>query len=243
MEYSMDENALKAYETARKTAKYYSNEFTGTEHLLYGILKSDCAASKIFAANGFTPEKLCAIFEGESNKLSGVTPTDSDRVRELIPQAAYSIAAQLGASSISPDHLMLAILDDLGCVATDALYQFYNVNIAAFKRAIIKVLQGGNPPVQEKTPNSSGHMFFGTPFSGMFENFFQSNAAQPVSSKVSDHGLPSQLAELGVDVTEKARQNKLDPVIGREQEVARQCATTIKSKRYINTENRRAYRA
>ncbi len=213
MEYSMDENAVKAYDIARKTAKYYSNEYTGTEHLLYGILKVECYASKIFAANGFTPDGLIQIFESEANKPALSEPVDSERVRESIPFTAYSLAAQLGASTISPDHLLLAILEDRNCVAADALYQIYNVNIAAYRRSILKLLQNG------QVKRESG-FYGGNPFSG-FGAVYGNPVQNDDNVKGPAHALPGQLADLGVDVTEKARQNKLDPVIGREREVER----------------------
>lgn len=215
MEYSMDDNALKAYEIARNTAKYYSNEVTGTEHLLYGLLNVDCYASKIFSANGFNADGLKQIFEDQSNKPALVEPVDSDRVRESIPFTAYSISAQLGASMISPDHLMLAILEDRNCVASEALYRIYNVNVAAFRRSILKILQNTQPKTEN--PFFTGGVF-GMP--GYAEYYSGThNAGEGVKSAA--HALPSQLADLGVDVTAKARQNKLDPVIGREQEVSR----------------------
>lgn len=217
MEYSMNDSALKAYEIARKTAKYYSNEYTGTEHLLYGILKVECYASKIFTANGFDPDRLIQIFEDESNKPALAEPVDSDRVRQSIPFTAYSISTQLGASQISPDHIMLAILEDRNCLASEALYRIYNVNVAAYRRSILKILQNSQP----KTDNSlfsSG--VFGMP--GFGNDFYSgSSGVSDGGVKSNSHALPAQLADLGVDVTAKARQNKLDPVIGREQEVSR----------------------
>lgn len=215
MEYSMDESALKAYETARNTAKYYSNEFVGTEHLLYGILKVDCFASKIFSANGFTPDRLIQIFEDESNKPALAEPVDSDRVRQSIPFTAYTISTQLGASVISPDHLMLAILEDRNCLACEALYRIYNVNVAAYRRSILKILQNNLP--KNDNPFFTNSMF-GMP---SFGNDYFSSSGVHDGVKNNSHALPAQLADLGVDVTAKARQNKLDPVIGREQEVSR----------------------
>lgn len=215
MEYSMDENALKAYEIARKTAKYYSNEFIGTEHLLYGILKVDCNAARIFAANRFNPENLVQIFEDESNKPALSEPVESDRVRQSIPFAAYSISTQLGASQISPDHLILAILEDRNCLASEALYRIYNVNIATYRKAILncyKIIQASQQFYSENSPYS---------MPTHSDEYFGGSSGVSGGIKNNAHALPAQLADLGVDVTAKAMQNKLDPVIGREQEVSR----------------------
>ncbi len=188
--YPMDANSQHAFDTARSAAAKYSNMFTGTEHLLYGILKSECIAAKIFADNKLDPELLTELF-ADSEKVTG-SPVDSPRVKEIIPSVAYNIAMQLGAPLISPDHLMLAILEDRNCVACDALYQMYKVDIYVFRRSIIAELRRN--PIKGRDAADGGN-------------------ANPV--------LPAQLAELGVDVTQKARENKLDPVIGRESEVER----------------------
>ncbi|MDE6028984.1 MAG: ATP-dependent Clp protease ATP-binding subunit [Clostridiales bacterium] len=215
MEYSMDENARKAYEIARRTANHYRNEVTGTEHLLYGILKVDCCASKIFLANHFDPDDLISLFEEASAGGGFVQSMDTDRFSNSIPFEAYGIAAQLGSSQISPDHLMLAILEDRNCYAVDALYRLFNVNGAVYRQAIFKILQNRQSPKPEST--MFGGMFGGMPHASDY--FSGSTGMSGIKSNVQ--ALPPQLADLGVDVTAKAKQNKLDPVIGREQEVSR----------------------
>ncbi len=192
--YPMDDNAQSAFRIARETAKNFSNEFTGTEHLLYGILKVDCAASQIFRSNGLDPEKLTQLFEQENKVLE--EPTDSPRIQN-IPFAAYNIAIRFNAPFISPDHLMLAILEEPYSFAVTALYQIFNVDFNLFRRNIIGFLQAG----------------------GLHQSSAASGNSQSAASRTPS--LPAQLSELGVDVTQRARDNKLDPVIGREHEVER----------------------
>lgn len=231
--YSMDDNAKRAYEIARETAKKYRNEITGTEHLLYGILNVDCAASRIFAANKLSPDRMIEFFNAEQSDdvFSGAVaePVDSHRIQDTIPFAAYNFSAQFGSPLVTPDFLMLAILEDRNCAAVDALLHLFNVNTAAFRRAIIDVLQRDRFKREMNDPDSTiGGFFGGFPFG---EAMFSSD--KPYSAfkgGISDanggvkgpaHQLPQQLADLGVDVTQKARENKLDPVIGREREVER----------------------
>lgn len=216
MQYSMNEDAKQAYDIARQTAKYYSNEYTGTEHLLYGILKTKCLASNIFSANGFSTDDLIQVFTEEKNPAS-MDPVDSPRIKEAIPFNAYRYAVELGDSRISPDHLMLAILDDRNCVAAQALAQLYNVNVSSYRRAIINNLRGDSQNQQSSNAPFGFAGFFGFPASAGFESDFRPE--QSVKGPATN--LPAQLADLGVDVTQKARENKLDPVIGREQEVSR----------------------
>lgn len=184
--YPMDKNAKQAFEIARDTAKYYSNEYTGTEHLLYGVLKVDCIASSIFTGNGLNPEILKQLFE-EERQPSIQEPMDSSRIA-AITEIARTISLQLGDQLISPDHLILAIMEDPASYAVAALYQIYRVDVNSFRRNILQSLKNG-------------------------EHKSNSDSSRPQ--------LPAQLADLGVDVTQKVRDNKVDPVIGRNDEVAR----------------------
>lgn len=188
--YPMDAGAKRAFDIARDTAKKYSNKYTGTEHLLYGILKTECYTAKLFVSNGLDPEAMLPVFESEEEKVSAL-PVDSQKIEE-IPFSAYSIAMQFGAPLISADHLMLAILDYPTCVATEVLYGEFKVNVLALRRNIqLLIRQNG------------------------------SLTSDTASGEQGKQSLPSQLADLGVDVTQRARDNKLDPVIGREHEVER----------------------
>ncbi|MBD5131677.1 MAG: ATP-dependent Clp protease ATP-binding subunit [Clostridiales bacterium] len=218
--YSMDDNAQKAYEIARQTAKYYSNEVTGTEHLLYGILKVDCCASKIFSANKLSPDGMIALFreEAETNNTVSTDPVDSPRIKETIPFAAYNYATQFGAPLITPDSLMLAILEDRNCVAVDALLHIFNVDTALFRRSIISLIQ--RDMQKQSSFGENPFTMFGAMF-GAPQSFDYERPADGSGVKGPSNRLPQQLADLGVDVTQKARENKLDPVIGRESEVER----------------------
>ncbi len=200
MTYPMNEGAQKAFEIARATAKKYSNMYVGTEHLIYGVLKVDCIAAKIFAVNDFDPDDMIDIFANSEEK-STVEPIDSQKITE-IPFAAYVIATQLGAQYVGADHLALAILDYTSSVASEVLVSKFGVNPVLFRRNILIALRNNVKSFTAVNPNGE---------SGKYG----SGLGKQQSS------LPAQLEELGVDVTRRARENKLDPVIGREHEVER----------------------
>lgn len=185
--YPMDENAKQALEYAEEAAKRYSNEYIGTEHLLYGILKTDCITAQIFSSNKLDCELLTDIFAQERGVAA--MPVLSPTMQKL-PFAAYTLAIRFGAQTVTPDFMTLALLES-NCVATEALEQMYHINVRAFGKAIIMAL---------RSDSSSGGFAGGKP---------------------DGKQLPAQLSDLGVDVTQKARENKIDPVIGRENEVSR----------------------
>ncbi|MCH5160574.1 MAG: ATP-dependent Clp protease ATP-binding subunit, partial [Clostridiales bacterium] len=194
--YPMNENAKKVFDLAFEVAKKYSNMYVGTEHLLYGICKVDCFTSQLFASNKIQVDNLLSFFEEDEMKVSGVDPEPSEKV-EKMPYAAYAKALQYGMSYATPDTIMLSIFDHSTCVALATLKSHLHVNGENLKLALHSALLAQN---MQSTQSS----FFGG-----------------TDGYRNGSSLPSQLEELGVDVTKKARENKLDPVIGREKEVER----------------------
>ncbi len=196
--YPMDENAKKVFDIAFEVAKKYSNMYVGTEHLLYGICNVDCVTAQLFAANKIEVDNLLDFFENEETKVAGVDPVFSDNVQQM-PFAAYSKALQFGLSYATPDTIMLSIFDHPTCVALATMKSHLNVDARNLKLALYSILSS---------------------------NYQQSSSQSPLfggANKYSNgsSSLPAQLEELGVDVTKRARENKLDPVIGREKEVER----------------------
>ena len=184
--YPMDKSAATAFQEAEAIAVRYSNEVIGTEHLLYGILKTESLTAQYFASKNKNPDLLInALFVQE--RSIAAQPSLS-RTMQDIPFMAYNYALQLGSPLITADYLMLALLGVNTCVACEAIMSLYEIDILELRRYLVNALKSG----AQATPNNRQRS-----------------------------QLPAQLAELGVDVTQKARDGKLDPVIGRENEVER----------------------
>ena len=222
-QYAMDETAKKAFDIAKETAKTYHNSYIGTEHVMYGILSVDSFTAKVFAKNSLNPQKMITIFEDESDGDVDVEPVESSKVSDL-PFSAYIKSTGLNSPIITADHVMLAILDYPSSVARETLYGLYNVDIQTFKRVLLKHLSGPSSSADNpfSSPLERRPSMFGTPFGHVFFPP-QSNAdynSEPNGMRPST-GLPQALLDLGVDITQRARDKKLDPVIGREHEVER----------------------
>ena len=185
----------KVIKNASKVALRFGSDMVGTEHILYGLVSvSDCTASKILSSYGVTENTLFEMFEASA---TGVTLFGNvqltPRTKELF-QIAQQIAMELGHSFIGTEHLLLAILNNKSCYATKILTNFFNVNIDEVKTKLMSTLHGSS------TAKSA-------------------NKAEDNSQAGSN--LPEKLLEMGSDITLKARQHKLDPVIGREEEIQR----------------------
>ncbi|MCH5351715.1 MAG: ATP-dependent Clp protease ATP-binding subunit [Clostridiales bacterium] len=211
--YAMDESAKKAFQIAKQTAKEHNNPCIGTEHVMYGILNVDSFTAKLFARNSLDPERMKCAFEEEREAGFTGEPVESEKVSGL-PFSAYIKSTGLNSPVISADHLMLTILDFPSSVASELLYGLFHVNIPNLKRALINFL-GQRAPRQE-TPFDSTFGSMYRPMHAVFDLGGEGGGEMRQSD-----GLPPALADLGVDITRRAREKKLDPVIGREQEVER----------------------
>ncbi len=192
------DNIQKVIKNASKFALRFGSNLIGSEHILYGIVSvKDCLASKFLAEYGVTEPSLFAFFEENINEddlfgISGAVEM-TPRTKDLF-RVAQQIAIQMNHSFLGTEHLLLALLSSTGSVAYRILVGQYDVDVDAVKSKIVSVLQISEKPEEKK---SGG----GTKQQGSF--------------------LPEKLLEMGTDITLKAKEHKLDPVIGREKEIER----------------------
>ena len=195
----MNENKFtpRAEETlrlAQEAAQEMGHGYVGTEHLLLGLLREkEGVAHRVLTEFGITDEMICSILQRSvGNGLSGTAPSQG-----LTPRAkgaielAVSEAMRAGAGYIGTEHLLMGILREGNNMALRILH-----TVGADPRKMYA-------SVQEKISQ--------TPHT------VTSGAATP--NKEEENG--KTLAEFTRDLTEAAREGKLDPVIGREEEIRR----------------------
>ena len=183
----------KVIKNASKIALRFGSDMVGTEHILYGLSSvNDCTASKLLASYSVTENAMFELFE---QSATGVTLFGSveltPRTKELF-QIAQQIAMDLGHSFIGTEHLLLALLSYKGCYALKILTSIFNVNVDEMRNKLMASLQISNKETKKSEEKAQ-----------------------------AESELPEKLLEMGSDITLKARQHKLDPVIGREEEIQR----------------------
>lgn len=183
----------KVIKNASRIALRFGSDVVGTEHILYGITSvRDCLAAKALSEFGVTDEDLFALFAENSYEEQVFGSVElSPRVKDLF-RIAQQIALEYNHSFLGTEHLMLALLSSPGSVALKLLVNHYGVNLQELFEKISSSLT--NASVKNSSSNSA------------------------VQSKST---LPEKLLEMGSDITLKAREHKLDPVIGREAEIER----------------------
>ena len=194
---SFSDSAEKVIKNAGKIARELGSNEVGTEHILYGITSvKECSSAKLLMEYGITEESMETVLEenADSIQIFGTDIEFTPRVKDLF-RLAQNIAMQLGHNFIGTEHLLYALLSSSGSFAYRLLFAYFRVNINELKSKVLNLLQGENNANQ-----SSG---IDTGSTGMKST------------------LPEKLLSMGTDITLKAREGKIDPIIGREKEIER----------------------
>lgn len=193
------EKAVKALRFSTEEAKRMGSAVIGTEHLLLGLVAGDGIAAKALLNIGVTPEKIreqIGSLTGIGQPYTGEV-TLTPRVKKVI-ELAQEEARRHGVNYVGTEHLLLGLLMEGEGVAARVLRNL-NVDSEKIWRQVIQLL--GGQPDDVPLPN--------TP------------AGPTPSAKNSGPSNTPALNEFGRDLTMQARDGKLDPVVGREDEIER----------------------
>ena len=190
--------AKKAIDIATRISKSLHHSYIGTEHILLGLLKEGTGvASQVLADNGVEYDKVLELIE------ELIAPGNAVAVLEdgLSPRAAHVLevskaeAARFHSEKIGTEHLLIAMIKETECVAS-RLLNTLSVNVQ--KMYVDTLIAMGEDVSQYKDEIQNG---------------------KPGKRKNAE-GTPS-LDQFSRDLTELARDGKLDPVVGREAEIDR----------------------
>ena len=121
------ESAEKALNNALHLAENFGHTYVGSEHILLALAEDkDSRAAEMLAECGADNEKIRnAIADysgcGEKTKLTArdLTP----KCREIIANA-HAISVSNGAPQVYPEHILTALCEDKGSVASKILRKF-----------------------------------------------------------------------------------------------------------------------
>lgn len=202
MTYKFTNRANKAIEIANDIALELGHSYIGTEHILYGLAKEENGiASKVLENQNVTADDILNKIEeliGRDEPIENIVDF-TPRTKRVV-ESAFIEARKLGYNFIGTEHLLIGILREGDCVAAKILLDL-NVNIPKLYNEIIKVINEGEDynSNDDSTNNVNGAKRRG---------------------KGSYNQTPT-LNQFGEDLTKKAEEGKLDPVIGRKQEIER----------------------
>ena len=199
MMYKFTKRAEKAIEYANRIALEFGHNYIGTEHLLYGLLKEGSGvASKVLENQGITPEQIEEQIDALVGKNEEIGEEEilgfTPRTKRVI-ETSFIEAKKLGSDFIGTEHLLIGIMREGDSVAVRILLNL-NVNPQKLYNEIIKVLNDDESILNEDKKSTN--------------------------SKVgASYNQTQTLNQYGTDLTKRAIEGKLDPVIGRKNEIER----------------------
>ena len=219
MEYSyinrFTDNLQQVISVAEEAAKVYNSSYIGSEHLVFAMLNCpDCTAYKVLTACNVSEPEFREYFArsiDSNSNIQGYTP----RTKHMIERALELSVDINGEDSLAgTEHMLLAVMSSTDCLAMRIL-RALGVNFSNLASKIELAITGnlGDSEVEESHD----------PFSS-FGNLYSGNSAQPQKpqskeSKRTSSALDKSVLSYGTDLTQKAREGKIDPVIGRKNEI------------------------
>lgn len=177
---------------AIKSAETYGHNYIGTEHILVGLLSTDSTVPAL-TNNGVTYEGVDRLIREEIGvgNPTSLTPDDFTPRAKRIIEISFQIARTMRNSYVSVEHILAALLKEEDSYAV----KFIN-ELGTDSQRILDDL-----------------------ITDLSSNSYDSN--QQSGSKKKGKSKTPTLDEFGKNLTELAKQGKIDPVIGREKEIKR----------------------
>lgn len=208
-----------------------------TEHILFGLLDVDgSAAQRLLNGCGVYEEDVIPVF----------SPMPSRPVVEMSARAsravqnAKEVAARLGSQVVGTEHILYTILDETSSVASNVLRAkgvdpeylqrlTYNAIVSSGGGRATMCLANGNEESIRDVLSGYVSDFFGESEQNTHKNggaaFENSEKIAKNNDNYYENSRKNEddfdLSKFGTDLTQKARDGKLDPVIGRGKETER----------------------
>ena len=205
--YNLTEATNRVIQVASQFAARSTNE-VGTEHVLYAFTKVESKAKNLLLSYRITSDVIQEVLNrysssGIPSNVVELTP----RVKEMM-MIANSVAKKTHSAYISPEHLLVALLSQEDSFAINILTAILKLNVLEIRNKAIGIITSA--------PNSG----FQTDGLVQVGNIKSKQADQQNQNNVVSE-LSQELLEMGSDLTLRAKQGKIDPIIGRDAEIER----------------------
>ena len=205
-------NVNDVIELATKLAKRYGCRYIGSEHILFGLMNAkEGRAAAILHQAEVNNERFLYYFQ-KSIERDLIIPGNmfTPRTKRLF-EKAVDISLKAHSGYVGTEHLLLAVLFERDSLAVAILKQL-RVDVDSMADEIASTLTGALSDEEEQIEEQSA------PFGMAYAHGDAPNQQQ--SSKKVNEDL-GELGKFGVNLNKQAEMGKLDPVIGRKNEIDR----------------------
>ena len=210
-------NANQVIDYATALAQRYGCKYIGSEHILFGLINvSDGRAAAILREEGVDNDRFLYLFKKTIDKSIIITGNMFTGRTKRVFETAVDISLKARAGYVGTEHLLLAVLIDKDSTAVTIL-RALKVNVDAVIEGLSETLFEPYEEEEEQQPQQEESVF-GKTFVGANQRETQSRTRQERPTKKDDLG---ELSKFGVNLNKQAEEGKLDPVIGRKNEIDR----------------------
>ncbi len=217
MEYTnrFTDNLQSVITIAEDAARAFQSSYIGSEHIVFAMLNCpDCTAYKVLSACGVNENAYREYFIRSIDKranINGFTP----RTKHMIERALELSIDLNGEDSLAgTEHMLLAVMSSSDCLAM-RIFRAIGVNIPKLATKLELIINSGafdgDEPEELNPFEQISKVLFGTA-----DN---QQPKKPAEHKGKEQSLDSSVMQYGTDLTQKAREGKIDPVIGRKKEI------------------------
>ncbi|MFA9465511.1 MAG: ATP-dependent Clp protease ATP-binding subunit [Velocimicrobium sp.] len=190
-------NAVEAINNAKEISFALSHNYIGTEHLLIGLLTAPGVAATVLEENGVDKDKLIDLIEQLIAPQGNIGMMDKDNFTprsERILQQSVKEAVRLKVQKVGTEHILISLIKESDCIAV-RLLNTLGVNV---QKLYVDIMTAIGKDV------------------GVAKNEYMAS-----KGKTKGKSQTPTLDQYSRDLTQLAREGRLDPVIGRENEIQR----------------------
>ena len=201
-------NLQKVLAVSREVIASLEITYIGSEHIVYAMLVTDCTAGKILGSLGVTEEvyrRFLVKAVDHRCDIKGFTP----RTKSMLERAKDYALAYNEDGLAGTEHMLYAVSQSQDCLAMFIL-KALGVNLQALNSRLEETITGEYEDEKREDYNKQGY--------NLFESF-ASHSPYSKDERKSDSRLDESVLQYGTDLTAKAKEGKIDPVIGRKKEI------------------------
>jgi ATP-dependent Clp protease ATP-binding subunit ClpC len=203
----LTDNALQSLKHADAIARSFGSAYVGTEHLLLGVLAQETSmGSKILEGSGVTLDRArLALNLTPKTLVINMGAKGLSETAKLTLKMAYDVAQDYGQEFCGTEHILFSVLSQKNARAT-ILLRDMNVDVDSLVNELEQFLSR--------------------------QQYEDDSEASAEGRRRTKKQKKTALDFFGTDLTAQARQGKLDPVVGRENQIRR--VVTILNRRTKN---------
>ncbi|MBO4251094.1 MAG: ATP-dependent Clp protease ATP-binding subunit [Clostridia bacterium] len=205
-------NVNKVIEYAEKATLHLGCHYIGSEHILLGLINvTDGIAASVLAEAGVDNARYLIWLKRSLDKEAFISGNMFTPRTKKIFEQSINISLRAHVGFVGTEHLLLAILRERESLAVSILTTM-RIDIKKMIRELEEIIFGAVEAQEES--GSDDDDIFGSANS----NYYSPKAKENKADDDSDFG---ELSKFGVNLNRQAIEGRLDPVIGRKNEIDR----------------------